>query len=48
MQVFSELFKSAVGMASLATIVIIILIAIFLFFWVKRRVDSDSKSQNKQ
>lgn len=47
MQVFSELFKSPVGMASLATIVAIIIIAVFLFFWVKRRVENDSKNNSK-
>lgn len=44
MQVFSELFNSSVGIASFITIAAIVVIAIFLFFWVKRRVDEDSKN----
>ena len=42
MQVFSELFKSAVGMASLATIVIIILIAsIFRYGCILQKQDDE-------
>ncbi|MDO4694432.1 MAG: DUF3149 domain-containing protein [Eikenella sp.] len=47
MQVFSELFSSSVGIASFITIAAIVVIAVFLFFWVKRRVDEDSKNNQR-
>lgn len=42
MALFNELFKSSVGILSLFTIVFIIGMAIFLFFWVKKQADSSS------
>lgn len=43
MDVFAQLFKSPVGMMSLATIAFIIVIAVFMFFWVKKQADNDKK-----
>lgn len=43
--VLAELFKTPFGIASAITILGVIVIAIFMFFWVKRKADSDkSKS----
>ena len=43
MELFAELFKSPVGILSLITIVVIIMIATYLFFWVKKQVEKDGK-----
>lgn len=41
-QVFSELFKSPVGLLSMLTIGVIFCIATFLFFWVKKQTEKDA------
>lgn len=41
-QVFSELFKSPIGLLSVLTIGTIFCIAVFLFFWVKKQTDKDA------
>ena len=43
MELFAELFKSPVGILSLIIIVVIIMIATYLFFWVKKQVEKDGK-----
>ena len=43
MELFSELFKSPVGILSFITIAVIIVIAIYLFFWIKKQADKGSK-----
>ncbi len=42
MELLKELFASPVGILSFITIIAIIIIAIFMFFWVKKQADSDS------
>ncbi|MDO4997572.1 MAG: DUF3149 domain-containing protein [Neisseria sp.] len=39
MAVFQELFKSTVGILSFITIAMVIVIAVFLFFWVKKQAE---------
>lgn len=39
--VLAELFKTSFGIASAITILGVIVIAIFLFFWVKRKADQE-------
>lgn len=43
MELFAELFKSPVGILSLITIVVVVLIASYMFFWVKKQVGKDKK-----
>ena len=43
MELFSELFKSPVGILSFITIAAIIVIAIYMFFWVKKQADQGAK-----
>lgn len=43
MELFAELFKSPVGILSFITIFVILIIATFLFFWVKKQVEKDGK-----
>lgn len=43
MSVLAELFKTPVGIASALTILGVCVIAVFLFFWVKRQVDADKR-----
>lgn len=45
MGVFGELFKSHVGILSLITILVVIVIATFLFLWVKKQADKESRGQ---
>ncbi|WP_373795507.1 DUF3149 domain-containing protein [Neisseria dentiae] len=45
MDLISELFESPVGILSLLTIVLVMVIATVLFFWVKRQA---GKSPEKQ
>ncbi|MDO4907260.1 DUF3149 domain-containing protein [Neisseria sp.] len=45
MELFNELFKSPVGILSLLTIVLVMVIAMFLFFWVKRQADKKPEKQ---
>lgn len=42
MGVFGELFKSPVGILSLITICVVIVIASYLFLWVKKQADKES------
>lgn len=44
MGVFSELFKSPIGMLSMLTIAFVIVIAVFLFFWVKKQAERDGSA----
>lgn len=41
-QLFSELFKSPIGLLSLLTIGTVFFIAGFMFFWVKKQTDKDA------
>ncbi len=45
MEVFAELFKSDVGILSIITIGVIMLIAAYMFFWVKKQVEKDKNSK---
>lgn len=42
MELFAELFKSPIGILSFITIAVIMVIAVFLFFWVKKQVDNET------
>lgn len=42
MDIFFELFKSPIGLLSLFTIGFVIVIACFLFFWVKKQADKET------
>lgn len=42
MGVFAELFKSPIGILSAITIGTVIVIAAYLFFWVKKQADSSA------
>ena len=42
MELIGELFKSPVGILSFITIFVVIIIAAFLFFWVKKQADKGS------
>ncbi|MDO4696206.1 MAG: DUF3149 domain-containing protein [Neisseria sp.] len=44
MGVFAELFKSSIGILSMITIGFVIVIAAYLFFWVKKQADRDSSA----
>lgn len=46
MELLNELFKSPVGILSLITIVFVIVIATFLFFWVKKQADRSPSQKN--
>ena len=39
MELIAELFRSPVGIFSFITIFMVIVIAVFLFFWVKKQAD---------
>lgn len=39
MELLNELFESPVGIMSLLTILFVIVIATFLFFWLKKQAD---------
>lgn len=39
MEVFAELFKSPVGILSFITLLSICIIAVYLFFWVKKQTE---------
>ncbi len=41
MDLWAELFKSDVGILSMITIGVIIVIAIYLFFWVRKQVNTE-------
>ncbi|MFV2028747.1 DUF3149 domain-containing protein [Neisseria sp. S1] len=43
MELFKELFASPVGILSFITIAVVIVIATFLFFWVKKQADNSSQ-----
>ena len=43
MGVFAELFKSPVGILSAITILMVIVIATFLFFWIKKQAEKSKK-----
>ena len=45
MELLNELFKSPVGILSLITIVMVIVIATFLFLWVKKQANKKPNSQ---
>ncbi len=40
-ELLRDLFSSYVGILSLVTIVVILLIAVYIFFWVKNQVNLD-------
>lgn len=44
MEVFAQLFTSPVGLASLLTIASVCVIAVYLFFWVKKQTEKSDKS----
>lgn len=44
MDVFQYMLSTPFGLFSLATIVMVIAIAVFLFFWVKKQADRDSRN----
>ena len=44
MELLKELFASPVGILSFITIVFVIVIATFLFFWVKKQADKAPKN----
>ncbi len=46
MELLNELFKSPVGILSFITILFVIVIATFLFFWVKKQADRSRSSEN--
>ncbi|MDO4249151.1 MAG: DUF3149 domain-containing protein [Neisseria sp.] len=39
MELIAELFRSPVGILSFITIFMVVIIAAFLFFWVKKQAD---------
>lgn len=41
MELLNELFESPVGILSLITIVMVMVIATFLFFWVKKQANKN-------
>ncbi|EGZ44761.1 MULTISPECIES: DUF3149 domain-containing protein [Neisseria] len=43
MELLAELFKSPVGILSFITIMVVIVIATFLFFWIKKQADQTPK-----
>lgn len=45
MDIFIKLFQSDVGLFSAATLGLIVLIATYLFFWVKKQADKETKEQ---
>ena len=45
MELLNELFKSPIGILSFITIAMIIVIATFLFFWVKKQADKNPDSK---
>lgn len=44
MDILLEMFKSPIGILSLITIGFVIVIATFMFFWVKAQADKESKN----
>ena len=44
MELLQELFASPVGILSFITIAFVIVIAAFLFFWVKKQADQAPKN----
>ncbi|MBP3220461.1 MAG: DUF3149 domain-containing protein [Neisseriaceae bacterium] len=48
MALFAKLFSSFIGLISLFTIVFIIGMAIFLFFWVGKKAQEDAKNAGQQ
>lgn len=44
MDVFAELFKSPTGILSVITIGFVAVIAVYLFFWVKKQVEKDASN----
>lgn len=44
MEVFAQLFTSPVGLASFLTIFSVCVIAVYLFFWVKKQTEKSNKS----
>lgn len=44
MELIGELFKSPVGILSFVAIFVVIVIAAFLFFWVKKQADKGPTS----
>ena len=45
MELLNELFKSPIGILSFITIIMVIVIATFLFFWVKKQANKKPDSQ---
>lgn len=43
MALFAELFKSPIGLLSLFTIAFVIVIATFLFLWVRKQAQLDAR-----
>ena len=41
MELLKELFSSSIGILSFVTIFVIIIIAIYLFFWIKKQAEKD-------
>ena len=41
MGVFAELFKSPVGILSMITIATVMVIAAYLFFWIKKQTEKE-------
>lgn len=42
MEVFLELFKSPIGLLSAFTICFVMVIATYMFFWVKKQADKSN------
>lgn len=45
MDIFIKLFQSDVGLFSALTLGLIVLIALYLFVWVKKQADKETKEQ---
>ncbi len=48
MELFAELFKSTIGLLSLFTISFIIVMAAYIFFWVKKQAAKDEANARRQ
>ncbi|MDO1509047.1 MULTISPECIES: DUF3149 domain-containing protein [Neisseria] len=44
MELLNELFKSPIGILSFITIMFVMVIATFLFFWVKKQTDKNPEN----
>lgn len=47
MDIFQYMLSTPFGVLSLITIVMVIVIAAFLFFWVKKQADRDSRNSSE-